>query len=154
VVGEEVDAHAERFHPAELRCIGKLAMLDREAMVRARIAHQRPFHAIEHELHGLVAIGVDMHLHAGCQRKFQGLAELLGRHIPLTIRRAVEVARPRDARRKALYRAIEDELDLQAQALAAHAAQLGGACDKTGRREALQPAQRDRRTGKSSSPVT
>jgi hypothetical protein len=85
VVGEQVGAHAQRLHAAELRRIGQLHMLQREAVVGRRAGTQRRFHAVQRQGGGLVAVGVRVHLHAGFQGALVAVADRLRRvyHSPL-----------------------------------------------------------------------
>ena len=111
VIGEQVDAHAERLHAAELRRVGELAVLQREAMVGRRMRRERVLDAIEHQLGRLVAVGVRVHQQALLERRGVDRAHRLGRRVPQAVRRAVVVAGPAQARREALDRAVGDDLD-------------------------------------------
>ena len=102
VIGEKIDAHAEGGHAAELGAVGQLAMLQSEAVVRRRDFGQTGGHCVENQFGRLVAIGVDVDLHPGGERAFKGFGQLLGRHIPQAIGRAIVIAGPAQPRRAKL----------------------------------------------------
>ncbi len=65
VVGEEIDAEAERRHAAELVLARHLAMLERVTVIAACMSAHGALERVERGFRGLVAIDVDVHLDAG-----------------------------------------------------------------------------------------
>ncbi len=57
------------------------------------MATQRRLHTVEHESVCLIAIGMDMHLHALFQCQGQRLAQLVRRYVPQAIGSAIIIAR-------------------------------------------------------------
>ena len=143
VVGEQVHAHAQRLHAAELRRIRQLAVLQDEAVVGPGLGAQRGFELVEHHLGGLVAVGVGVDLHALRQRQGVGLADGLGRGVPQAVGRPVVVAGPAQPGREALDGTVGHHLDAaQAQLLGAARLQGEGPLHGVGRRHADQAQQR------------
>ncbi len=143
VVGEQVDRHAQRCHAAELRGIGQLRVLQREAVIRRRTRAQRLFHAVDRQCGGLVAVGVRVHLNTVLEGQRVAGADGFGRRVPQACRGAVVVARPAQPRRKALDRAVGHDLDAaQPHAVGAALAQRAGARHRIVRRHADQAQQR------------
>ena len=111
VIGKQIDAHAERAHPAKLRRIRKLAVLQGEAVIRRGVVAKRQSERIEHQFGRLVAVGVAVDLDAGRERALEDFAQLFRRDVPQPVGRAVVVSRRLQPRRKSLDRAVDHDLD-------------------------------------------
>ena len=144
VVGEQVDAHAERLHAPELRSVGKLAMLQREAVVGRRMFAQGRFQAVQRQRRRLVAVRMRVDLQARGERAPVDLQQMLRRDVPQSFRRPVIIAGPAQPRRKSLDRAVRDQLDdAEAQIVLAAFAQIEDASDQLFRRQPVEAAQRN-----------
>ena len=67
-IGEQIDVHAERLHPPELRGIGQLRVLQRETVCRIGMLAQCARHTVEYQCRRFAAVVVDVHLQAVFQR--------------------------------------------------------------------------------------
>lgn len=88
MVREEVHAHPERADARELRGVRHLAVLQRVAMIGARIAREQRRHRVEHDLGRLVAVRMDMQLQSRAVKRREHVDELRGRNQPQPVRLA------------------------------------------------------------------
>ena len=68
MIGEQIDAHAERLYPPELRGIGQSRVLQRETVCRIGMLAQYACHTIEYKFRRFIAVVVAVHLQAVFQR--------------------------------------------------------------------------------------
>ncbi len=135
MIGEEIDADAERLHAAEQRGVGHLAVLQRVAMIRPRHRGLGGFDGIERQFGRLVAIGVDVELNPGLVVDIDDPRQFLRRDVPQAVGRTIVVARPTQPRGEALDRAVDHELDDAVMQLVVIAlAQARDLCDRLFRR--------------------
>src|SRR5438445_11797595 len=81
------------------------------AVVGARMRSERGLDAVDRELGGFVAVGVDVSVEPGGVEISDRRVQLIGRLDPDAIVMAVEIAGPAHARCESLDRSVGDDLD-------------------------------------------
>ena len=111
VIGKQVRAHAQRFHALQLRPVGHLAVLQREAVIGRRMLADRLLDAVDGQVDRGVTVGVGVHLDAVAHRQPVDLLQIFGLDVPHALGRAVVIARPAQPGRKSLDRSVCMGLD-------------------------------------------